>query len=239
MGKKNANDQVFNMIQEKLITGEWKPGTKIPGEIKISQELGVSRASVREAMERMVAMGIFTRRRGDGTYVNDVSAAAMFQQLMPDMMLNGYTQAEILDFREMLEPECVRRFIRNKKEEEVERLRDYCRIMEENVSGDGRMFADADLNFHLRIVQKCGNPIMIKVMDIIRNILIYYQYSANKLIGPKTGVKEHKWILEAIEAGDEELAALLMKRHIQRSKRDIINRLNEQEDSVGKQNIYL
>lgn len=227
LGKKGANDQVINAIQAKLITGEWKPGMKIDGEIKIAQELGVSRASVREAMERMVAMGIFTRRRGDGTYVNDVSAAAMFQQLMPDMMLSGYSQAEILDFREMLEPECVRRFVRNRKEEETEKLREFCNIMEESALGDGEKFAAADLNFHLEIVQKCGNPIMIKVMDIIKEILVYYQYSANKLIGPKTGVKEHKRILEAIEEGDEELAALLMRRHIQRSKRDITNRLKE------------
>ena len=229
MGKKSANDQVINAIQEKLISGEWKPGMKIAGEIQIAQDLGVSRASVREAMERMVAMGVFTRRRGDGTYVNDVSAAAMFQQLMPDMMLSGYSQAEILDFREMLEPECVRRFVRNRNEKRMERLREFLSAMEEATLGDGGKFAEADLNFHLEIVRECGNPIMIKVMDIIKEILAYYQYSANRLIGPKTGVKEHKRILEAIEAGDEELASLLMRRHIQRSKRDITDRLNEGE----------
>ncbi len=234
MNGKSASDLVINAIKEKLISGEWKPGMKIAGEIKIAQDLGVSRASVREAMEQMVAMGLFTRRRGDGTYVNDVSSAAMFHQLVPDLMLNGYSEVEILDFREMLEPECVRRFVQGRTAGRIEKLREMCCVMEE-CAGDGTpKFAEADLKFHLMLVQGCGNPIIIKIMDIIIDVLTYYQYSANELIGPKTGAEEHKRILEAIEAGDGELAALLMKRHIQRSKQDIVDRLKDGRASVGR-----
>ena len=90
--------------------------------------------------------------------------------------------------------------------------------MEMNAEASSEEFAKADLEFHLLLVQGSGNPVIIKVMDIIKWILTYYQYSANELIGPKSGVMEHRRIIEVIEAKDEELAALLMRRHIQRSK---------------------
>ena len=221
MYKGNASEMVLDAMKEKLISGQWKPGMKIDGEKKIAQDMGVSRAAVREAMEQMVAIGVFTRRRGDGTYINDISSNTMFQQLLPDLMLNGYAEAEILDFREMLEPECVRRFALSHSAEQQRELEECCRIMEETAGTDRKGFAEADLKFHLLVVQGSGNPIMARIMDIIRDVLVYYQYSASELIGPKTGASEHRRILEAIQAGDGELASLLMKRHIQRSKRDI------------------
>ncbi|WP_235839121.1 FadR/GntR family transcriptional regulator [Clostridium sp. Marseille-P2415] len=224
----DTSNHVLNVMQEKIISGEWKPGMKITGEMQLAQELGVSRASVREAMKEMVAMGVFTRRRGDGTYINDISSGMMFQELLPDMMLSGYSEVEILDFREMLEPECVRRFTGRFEPEQLQRLQECCDIMEKNAIASSKKFAQADLEFHLILVQGSGNPVMIKVMDIIKDILAYYQFSANELIGPKTGVTEHRRILEAIEAKDEELAALLMHRHIQRSKRDIIERIKDE-----------
>ena len=219
--KENASDMVLEAMKEKLITGQWKPGMKIPGEMAIAQELNVSRASVREAMERLVAVGIVTRRRGDGTYIQDLSSASLFQQLLPDMMLHGYVETEILDFREMLEPECAERFARRHRPEQLRELEECCRIMEETADTDRKRFADADLKFHLLIAQGCGNPIMARIMDIIRDVMSYYQYSASALIGPQTGAAEHRRILEAFQAKDGELAALLLKRHIQRSKRDI------------------
>ena len=99
--------------------------------------------------------------------------------------------------------------------------------MEQNAEGSSEEFARADLEFHLMLVRGSCNPVIIKVMDIIKGILAYYQYSANELIGPKSGVKEHRRIIEAIEDRDEELAALLMHRHIQRSKSDIMNQMNK------------
>ncbi|EOS37374.1 hypothetical protein C808_03352 [Lachnospiraceae bacterium M18-1] len=62
--------------------------------------------------------------------------------------------------------------------------------------------------------------LVIKVMDIIQDILGYYQ-QANQTIGSQSGGSEHKRILEAIREQDGELAGNLMKRHIQRSRRDI------------------
>lgn len=230
MKKVSASNQVLNVMQEKIVSGEWKTGMKITGEIQLAQELGVSRASVRGAMDQMVAMGILIRRRGDGTYVNDVSNGMLFQELIPEMMLSGYSEVEILDFREMLEPECVRRFVSEYGEDQLQKLKECCDIMEQNAETSSQAFAEADLEFHLMLVQGSGNPVIIKVMDIIKDILAYYQYSANKLIGPKSGVREHRRILEAIEARDGELAALLMRRHIQRSKSDIMNQVSKLGD---------
>ena len=62
---------------------------------------------------------------------------------------------------------------------------------------------------------------LMEVMDIIQDILGYYQQQANQTIGSQSGGSEHKRILEAVWEQDGELAGILMKRHIQRSRRDI------------------
>ena len=70
-----------------------------------------------------------------------------------------------------------------------------------------------------------------KLSSLIFSILIglgYYQQQANQTIGSQSGVLEHRRILEAIREKDGELAGLLMKRHIQRSRRDICRYREEQ-----------
>ena len=109
--KKSASDQVVEYIQKMITAGEWGPGMKIFTESRLQSETGVSKASVREAVEKLVAMDILTKRQGDGTYINDLSAGSLFQQLMPSFFLNVYDPITILDFREVMEPACVQMFI--------------------------------------------------------------------------------------------------------------------------------
>ncbi len=82
-------------------------------------------------------------------------------------------------------------------------------------------FAQADLDFHILIAKGSKNPVMYKTIEMLYSIFFNYQYESNKQIGPKSGVLEHKSILNAISLKDEEMASLLMRRHIQRSKKDI------------------
>lgn len=221
MVKKGASDQVIEFIQKKISSGEWTQGMKIATEEKLKEQTGVSKASVREAVEKLVAMDILTKRQGDGTYVNQLSSGTMFQQLMPGFFANIYDPITILEFREVIEPACARMFIEHYDEERFHRLEEYLQCMKDAQKEDREAFYQADRNFHLTLAIGAGNAILVKIMEILNDAITNYHYIASKTIGAKSGVKEHEGILEAIRLRDKELAELLMKRHIQRSRRDI------------------
>ncbi len=219
--KKGASDQVIEYIQKKISSGEWTQGMKIATEEQLKTTIGVSKASVREAVEKLVAMDILTKRQGDGTYVNHFTTGTMFQQLAPGFFMNTYDPVTVLEFREVIEPACVKMFIEHFDEERYRTLEENLRNMEESQYTASEIFYQADRNFHLTIALGSENAILIKVMEILNEAMTNYHSMANRTIGAKSGAKEHAAILEAIRIRDVELAALLMKRHIQRSKRDI------------------
>ncbi|MGL5057854.1 MAG: FadR/GntR family transcriptional regulator [Fusobacteriaceae bacterium] len=69
MNKEKASDKVFEYIEEKIVKGIWKEGDKIESENQLAKELNVSRVSVREAISKMVAMGILLKKKGGGSFV--------------------------------------------------------------------------------------------------------------------------------------------------------------------------
>lgn len=230
--KKNASDAVVEIIQKKLQSGEWTVGMKIATETQLMRESGVGRPAVREAIEKLVAMDILAKRQGDGTYVNDFSVRSYFKQLMPGLMLNHYDSIAILEFREVLEPACVRMFIEHFDPEIFASLESYTAVMMEHRHHQCNTAIErsheADRDYHLAIARGSDNPIIVKVMEIMYEALTNYHFDAQKTIGLRTGADEHAAILKAIEARDSEMAALLMKRHIQRSKHDIKKYLERQ-----------
>ena len=221
--KKSACDQVVEYIQDKIRLGEWTSGGKISTESQLQKDTGFGKATIREAVEKLVAMDILTKRQGDGTYVNDITAGSLFYQLIPGFVLNLYDSITILEFREVIEPACVQMFVNNFNEGIIKQLEDYLKCMDLHQNNTERDdFYKADRDFHLAIAKGSNNTIMIKIMEILNGAMTGYHYTANKTIGSKTGVEEHTAILKAIQVKDVELASLLMKRHIQRSKKDLL-----------------
>lgn len=220
--KKSAGDIVYNFILEQISSGIWHPGTRISTETQLQQSLGVSKTTVRGAVEKLVAMGVLTKRQGDGTYVNSFTPDTLFQPLIPFFLMNAFDAVALLEFREVMEPACVQMFIRNENQNSTQKLSSLLEQMASAVEQKkADLFSKADRDFHFEIALGCGNPVMLKIYEILSGALASYHESAEQTIGAKTGVEEHRAILKAILDQDEELASLLMKRHIQRSKKDI------------------
>lgn len=229
--KKGASEQVIEYIEKKIQDGVWRSGMKISTEAQLQQEIGVSKPSVREAVERLVAMNILTKRQGDGTYINDMNAGSLIDQMIPYFLLGPNDAITILEFREAVEPACVEMFVDHYDPEKVRQLEEHLRTMEQYQDG-GEEFHNADMEFHNLIAAGTGNPIMSKIMSLLRSPINKYHLTASFTIGSRSGPAEHRAVLNAIKQRDKELASLLMKRHIQRSKRDMLA-YNEEHREEG------
>ena len=188
--KKGASEQVIDYIEKKIQNGTWRSGMKIFTEAQLQQETGVSKPSVREAVERLVAMNILTKRQGDGTYINDLNAGALIDQMIPYFLLGPNDAATILEFREVIEPACVEMFIQHYDPEKVVQLEEHLKEMEQYQDG-GEKFHDADMEFHQVIAEGTGNPIMSRIMTILRTPIRKYHLTASFTIGARSGLTEH------------------------------------------------
>ena len=85
--RKSISDQIFDILKEKIISNQWKPGDKIPSETELAASFGVSRLSARTAIQRLSALGLVEIRVGDGTYIKDYPLdnllTASFQKVSP------------------------------------------------------------------------------------------------------------------------------------------------------------
>lgn len=223
MSNIRTSDKVFKIIEEKIFSGEWKPGTKIMSEPQLAKELNVSRVSVREAIEKMSALNLIIKRQGEGTFVNDLTPSVYLNSLIPMITLDKDNYIDILEFRLITEVETAKICAQKCTPELIEELEQcYERMVE--YQKDMNKFTEEDLNFHMGIAKGSNNPLIMKISEILRNLMEYHQVSLYKTLGPSGGVKEHKLILDAIKNRDSELVGIFIRRHIQRTINDLKNK---------------
>ena len=120
--QKRVSDEVLEQIKDSIISGEWAPGTKIPGEMDLAEMFGVSRVSIRQAIHRLVGMGVLTIRRGEGTFVSEVFPKDYFNTLLPVLMIEAPDMVEMLEFRAVIEIESARFAALRANDEDISRL---------------------------------------------------------------------------------------------------------------------
>ncbi|HUZ16959.1 MAG TPA: FadR/GntR family transcriptional regulator [Spirochaetia bacterium] len=215
--------EVFEQLRDNVLRGTWKPGTKIPSENALRLALGVSRVSIREGIQRLVSLGILETRHGEGTFVRTYNGEVYLNELLPMLALEKTGIFQVLEYRRVMEKGTIALVVEKAGEAEIDELeRHYARMVES--TNDVRAFAMEDLEFHLALAKATGNPIIIKVNDIIRSILSVSMENIVESLGVTDGLTYHKQILDAIKARDSARAEALMEEHLVRT----IERLQRQ-----------
>ena len=212
--RSNVVDTVFEQMKQMILSGQWKSGERIAGENELSRQFGVSRVSVREAIHRLLGMGVLTARHGDGTYVADPVGGQMQSRLMQQMLLSRPQLLEVLQFRLMVEVGCAGLAAQAADAEGIEHLR---RLETEMNKADCSIadFARMDLAYHNAVVMLSGNRLVAKVTAVIQDVYADAMEETILLRGIEVGRGNHRPITDAIEAHDVARAEALMREHIQ------------------------
>ncbi|WP_445000821.1 GntR family transcriptional regulator [Halomonas mongoliensis] len=206
-------ERVFQQLQDAIVRGELAPGSKItePG---LSRTYGISRGPLREAMRRLEAHRLIERVPHVGARVVKLS----MQELL-----------ELFDVREALESMAARLAAKHMTAEEIAGLRKLLAMHESQADlrkGEAYFQREGDLDFHYRIVQGSHNRMLVNMLcdDLYYLVRLYRtQFSASGS-RPQRAFVEHHRIVDAIEAGDAELAELLMRRHVSASRANVVDR---------------
>jgi len=212
--KKKISEQVLEQIKNNIIMGAWPPGSKIPSEQKLAKLFNVSRISVRDAIHRLVGMGVLIRKKGDGTYVNEIIPSQYFKNLLPMLIIEQPELVEVLEFRKIIEVESVRLAADRATDEDLEVLEKNLEKMKET-KGNYEQFAIYDINFHTAIAFSTKNRVIIRVTSVMYDILKMAMEMAVKIVGFEDGIYYHTKILECIKKKDGNAAAEMMQQHIE------------------------
>lgn len=203
-------ERVFHQLQRAIVRGELPPGTRIT-EPDLSSHYGISRGPLREAMRRLETYRLIER-------VPHVGARVV--KLSMDELL------ELFDVREALESMAARLAAKSMTAEEIAGLRELLAFherQEDLSSGEAYYQREGDLDFHYRIVQGSHNRMLMTLLcdDLYYLVRLYRTQFSAKGSRPQRAFVEHHRIVDAIEAGDAELAELLMRRHVSASRENV------------------
>jgi GntR family transcriptional repressor for pyruvate dehydrogenase complex len=214
---------IVEQIKAQILNGHLRTGDQLPNERELSEQFGVSRTAVREAITALGQRGLVEVRRGRGTFVINGASQVVREslELLLTIGREGDDRLNLVEVREMLEPEIAARTALRAQEPEVAELRAAIAAMDATL-GNIDAFIAADNQFHRALAKATHNPIILTLIDSIVDLL----HAQRRLIGsvnggPERGQSHHKQILAAIERGDSEGAREAMHAHLRQVRADI------------------
>lgn len=208
--------QIVDYIKEKIASGEWVVGEKLPSESELVRELGASRASVRSALQYYIGLGVIRTHQGKGTYLVSDETALIDDPSSVITAEDCRDICKVLEFRQMLEPDVCRLAVRRAGSDVIDALAICLESMRHSHDAQrAQQFVQADMQFHETICHASENPLAIKSLCrvFLENQRNHEQM--NELFGYESGMRYHTAILEAFRLGDADGASRLMSEHLQ------------------------
>jgi GntR family transcriptional repressor for pyruvate dehydrogenase complex len=209
--KIGVSDSVFIKLRNSIVSGQWKPGDRIPSENALCEELGVSRVSVRAAIQRLASLGLVQSVQGKGTFVRNISGDQQINTIMPLMTLTNPGRIDVFEFRRIVEVESAGLAANRADAGLVRRMYDATELMEK--ATDSGEITEHDMEFHRLIAEATRNELIIKVYDVLYETYLALLRENVTLLGA-TGAEYHRKIASAIETRNSELAKAMMNEHI-------------------------
>lgn len=210
---KNKSQVVYDYIEELVISGQIKPGERLPSEAKLGASLNVSRVTVRAGIEKLSAIGLISKKKGGGSYVNYHNDLNYLQVFTPTILHNTDFY-ELLDIRKALDTLSVELCTIMISEKELKNLENTVKKMEKVING--QTFFELDRQFHLDITKAAKNRFLFSIQSMIWDVIEKSQRLSYDKVANQNRLAEHQLILEAISIRDVDLAKAHILSHLEK-----------------------
>ena len=203
-----------------LISGQLKAGDRLPPENELSDQLGLSRSSLREAVKALELIRVLDVRRGDGTYVTSLEPGLLTETMGFMVEIHQESSApELLEVRRILEPGAAAHAAARINARGLAALRTCLDSVP--VQASAVQLAAHDFAFHSQIARASGNPYLAGMLDSLTGSALrlrtWHRIVEAGAVSAVLG--EHAAILEALTLGDADLARSLMTVHVASAER--------------------
>lgn len=215
--KGSLSDIIVDRITNALISGELKPGDRIPTETEFAEKLGVGRNAVREAIKVLVAFGVLEIRRSAGTFVVDHYKTSLLNPMIYGLILSEHSMSELLDVKIALSNSVMYLAMKEASPEDIAHLRELgetFRTAMNDPGTDNEACYQASLAFNEFLGSITHNPMLDQLDSVVRRIAAFTRHAAiekSREIGepdllPANYLKE----VDLIEEGDQSKIADFM-----------------------------
>jgi len=216
----NVHLMAVSQIAEAINRGEWNAGDKLPSERELTDILGISRSSVRQALTALEAVGVIRKRAGVGSFVQDQALEIISQEIVAELVTEG-DPLMLLEARQILEPELAGLAAVRCTDEDLQRMRTRLQEMDKFglVEFSPSRFIESDIDFHLAIAAASHNPLLMRLFEEIADQMghrVWLQAALPVVLRRATEYESHhQKIFAAIEAREDKKARQMMVTHLQ------------------------
>jgi DNA-binding FadR family transcriptional regulator len=214
-GSVAVTDEAIEKLKEMIVSGQLRPGDRLPREADLATDLGLSRSSLREAVRALSLVRILDVRQGDGTYVSSLAADTLLEAL--SFIVEFHHDAsvlELLEVRRILEPAA--------SAQAATRITDDALAELEEIQGRSSVESSVedlvknDLEFHRAIAVASGNSVLASLIESLsgptQRARVWRGITQEGAL--VRTLAEHRAIFDAIRAHDPELARTWATVHI-------------------------
>jgi len=212
----SLTDDAIARIREMIVAGELQPGQRLPPEKELSEQLGLSRNSLREAVKALELIRVLDVRRGDGTYVTSLEPAILLEAVsfVADIH-HDRSLFELLEVRRILEPASAVLATARASDEQLDALAERAAAATEQLAVDD--LVAADLSFHAAIAELAGNQYLASLIEALssKTVRVRVWRALTQDGAARRTLDEHAAIVDAIRRRDPQLVQALVLAHIE------------------------
>lgn len=211
--QKNISDIIMDQIKEMVYDGRLKVGDKLPSELELANKIGVSRASIREALKALKEMGLIDSKVGGGSFISNNFIDSLSGPLSLMVALNNTDIKSIFEFRKVIEIGAISSATNNYTNQELTELKEILDKMK--LALEEQVLGKLDREFHEKIVDMSKNIFFKINMKAIVDILDRFLHVSATKSKKEDILKIHTEIYEALKLKDEKLAKKILERHLE------------------------
>ena len=216
--EEKAYARVIEKVKKMILSGELKPGEKLPPEREFAEKLEVSRNSVREAIRIMDMMGIVSSQQGSGNYVTCEFQKSITETMAMMFAMDQVNDKQISQLRYSLEVLAFTLALDRVREEDLAKMEECVEKLDKN--GDSKNNATLDKIIHYTLARASGNQLLIDILEACSGVLDIFiedmRYGILKNENRKTELNEcHRHLVDALREGDREKGLQALKWHFE------------------------
>jgi GntR family transcriptional regulator, transcriptional repressor for pyruvate dehydrogenase complex len=212
-------ERAVEALRHQILAGDYGLQGELPSQEELCRSLGVSRTTLREAMQRLQSQRLIEVSQGRRPRVLPVDFTALADGLQLVMQRSNATLFHLAEVRLMLETEIAARAALHATETDMAALKAAIAEMEESPELEAQI--DADILFHRALALAGKNPIFVLLLDALAELLRATRRTTIGLGGTEPAMRGHRAILAAVERHDPESARHAMREHLYASVQDL------------------
>jgi DNA-binding FadR family transcriptional regulator len=225
--KQRVAEEIVEQLRSLILRGAYAPGDKLPPERTLAKDLGVNRASLREALKKLEHQGLVRIRQGDGTRVQDFMRTGgidLMTHLIP-LARSGHLELlrDVLEFRRIYGREVARLAAERAGADDVAALEKIAAAAER----DGMPAADllrVDFEFYVALTQATKNRALGLLINTVRTaVMSFAPFFAGAAVSTDVVRRHHRALIRAIAKHDAATAAKIADTYLARGAEALLS----------------